>query len=298
MRERHTLKGAGVRVSSVAGQQLSTLARPTPGASLASPPIGDSDSHAGGEGPHVGYYPGDGTTAAVVSCLPPAPPTELLEAVGSGVISVSPGGVAVVEHLGRSAADAGTREAGGSGAATTSGDFDPRQRPSADENVRSTAEFTGEADAGGSGQHEASASLWRLRAARRRRQARGDKMRTLVALAAGGGRGRDEGVIGPGVSGSVIGGKRGGTVSGRAGGGAEAAAVRSGVIGLAGGGDRARGRMASAVPAAASTVSRAGGLGTDGPAGADREGPALGWGVKLQARAAMAIPASFLSKRG
>ncbi|CAM9755154.1 unnamed protein product, partial [Scytosiphon promiscuus] len=90
VRERHTLKGAGVRVSAVAGVDLppprSTRGTAGNGISGAPDATGVSPSEADSPPPPP---------------PPPLVPAGLLKAVGSGVINVSPGGMAVVEHLGR-----------------------------------------------------------------------------------------------------------------------------------------------------------------------------------------------------
>lgn len=277
VRKRHTLKGAGVRVSSVAGRDLPTPRLPTPVKSTATttladpkdvPPSGGDALDTLGDGRSVGLaygnMPSASAAAAVVAFSPPPPPAGLLEAVGMGVISVSPGGVALIEQLGRGAAPAGDLASG----SIRHGEFGQSlSAPAGDRGA--VADDGGESEASADRQ-ETSTSLWRLRAARRRRKARGDKMRALVTWAASGQAGDKSRVdgVGSGVPDPFA------RDVGRA--------VTSGRVMESGGRSEKEANLAD--PAMAEAASRAGGLG-------------VGWGVKFQAHAARAIPASFLTKR-
>lgn len=277
VRERHILKGAGVRVTTVAGQELFPLRQSVSTPIPSSPPSCGNANNASPRWRRQDAADMDGDTQPAV--MPP-PPAGLLEAVGSDVISVSPGGVAYIEHLGRELAGSDAVMSGGGGVVDRTG----------------TISQGGE-HGGGSGhhqqQHEAVASLWRLRAARRRRQARGDKMRSLVTWAAG----EDPSTTWKAAraSSTALDGVDGGGRRGARGGGdtvdllvrGKGEAGRSGGLGL-------DGTVGRTVPRAASASSRAGEMGKEEP-GAE-QGSALGWGVKFQARA-LAIPASFLPKR-
>ncbi|CAM9916721.1 unnamed protein product [Sphacelaria rigidula] len=290
VRERHTLKGAGIRVDSVAGQELPTrrlttvAAAPTEGRSKSPPPAGDvPDAHDDAKSTGLGFSHEASTTAAA---SPQPPPAALLEAVGSGVISVSPGGVALIEHLGRKGAAA--LGGGDTDSATSGGDLASRstRQGAPGESLSAVADRGGGGRGGQSGasseaRHDASASLWRLRAARRRRKVRGDKMRSLVTWAAGRQAG-DDGMTGAGSSGVS---ERGSRV------------VRGGRDDRSGG-VRTAGmvRPPPPPPPPPPAVGRPAVLGGSASATVERE-EAVGWGVKLQARAARAIPASFLTKR-
>lgn len=251
VRERHRMKGAGVRVTAVAGLEL-----PSQGSVKAAVGVAFRAS-----------APREHNQKGAVSSCPPSfegiekspqipsnPRPEVLDAVGSGVISVSPGGIAVVEHLGRkSYGDDGAGEGSGNGV------------------HENGFEGGGVHNAGGG---SSSASLWRMRATRRRRQARADKMRSLVTWATGDrmltwksggaeGGGRFNGVGGPGIG--HTGSRQASVVDGKP------IAVESRVQRL----------TRPSPPAEESNAS---------------QGEGMGWGVKLQARA-LAIPASFLPKR-
>lgn len=269
VRERHRLKGAGVRVTAVAGLELPSqgcVKAAAGGASHASAP---RDHNQKGS---VSSSPSSLEKDEKSPQIPSNPRPEVLDAVGSGVISVLPGGIAVVEHLGRKSYgdDGGGGAEEGYGNGVHEAGFEGGRFPS-----------TG----GGSSSHQASssASLWRMRATRRRRKARADKMRSLVTWATGDrvlnwnsggaeGGGRFNGVGGPG---------RGrGREHGIGHGGSRQASVVGGKPATVEGRGQ-RPSSASTPPAEESNVS---------------QGEGLGWGVKLQARA-LAIPASFLPKR-
>lgn len=255
VRERHRLKGAGVRVTAVAGLELPSKGSVKTAVGLASHGSAPRDHHQ------------KGTTPALKEDekspqIPFNPCPEVLDAVGSGVISVLPGGIAVVEHLGRkSYGDDGAEEGSGNGVHDDG------------------FEGGGVYNAGGG---SSSASLWRMRATRRRRQARADKMRSLVTWATGDrmltwksggaeGGGRFNGVGGPG---------RG----------------RGMEHGIGHGGSRQASVVGGKPVAVESRVQRP--LGPSPPVEESNasQGEGMGWGVKLQARA-LAIPASFLPKR-
>ncbi len=294
VRERHTLKGAGVRVTAVAGVALrpprsnagsfrgaqagaGAWTRDAPAAHPASASADGDFSDDGGRG-------GDGS--------PPQPPhtvpTEVIDAVGSGVISVSTSGHAAVEHLGRGGGGGGINVGG-------VGDDDAARRAAA-------------APASAAPQQ---VSLWRLRAARRRRQARGNKMRALVGWAAGedvvtasswsgggggsgggdGDRGRERGGMNPAARGGS--GGSGGKLVGR-----------SGAL-VGGDGVRTQQQQQQLVdPGFAGEGYHRGEGGLGGGAQPQQEtdaeqpggGQARGWGSALQARA-LALPASLLPKR-
>lgn len=266
VRERHTLKGAGVRVSAVAGLRLSATRNP---GSSAVDDTNESGGAPGESGAATGLVDGGGTGRSPP--LPP-PPAALLEAVGSGVISVSPGGMAVVEHFGRGGGAGGGNPA--EDRVTVGGD-----RGASPGGVAGGTAVPAPAG-GGSTQHDASASLWRLRAARRRRQARGDKMRSLVTWAAG-----QDGAAWSDTRGGV----QGGRGSGSRGGGREGSnqgkvESRTGALG------------GPSATRATSGAGAAAGSGRAEPVTEQGQQQSLGWGVKLQARA-LALPASFLQKR-
>eukprot|EP00752_Nemacystus_decipiens_P007971 g7124.t1 len=297
VRERHTLKGAGVRVTSVAGFDLhppranganngapSTAAAGTRAAAAASAAVSeaaeDDMSVDGDERPPP----------------PPPVPAELMNAVGSGVISISPRGRAVVEHLGRGDGGIGGGNGSGGGQALYDEDGSGGGGSSGDAARRAAA-----AAAATAPQQGASVSLWRLRAARRRRQARGNKMRALVGWAAGedvtaswnagggDGRGRERG----GVHATARGGSR-----------------TTGRSGAVAGGESGRAQQPQPGPAAGAGYLLQGAGDGGGRGGAkelreavgeeEEDGPggrqALGWGSALQARA-LALPASLLPKR-
>lgn len=288
VRERHTLKGAGVRVSALAGVELPPSAR-----------LSSSTAHSGAAalsdtGRNISSPSLDGSRR--FGLPPPPPPAGLLDAVGSGVISVSPSGLAVVEHLGRGGAghrgnqgSAGGGDGGESGFSGSMSNKSGGGQPNKDRALGAVSADAPTRSRRCRSQQEASAPLWRLKAARRRRQARGDKMHSLVAWATG----ED------GVAWSVAGGGAGGPHRGGGSG-------RGGGLGLSGSAPAARGKGAGRSGAvggesgvqrasAAGATSRAGGLSRAG-AEIEHGQQALGWGVKLQARA-LAIPASFLPKR-
>ena len=279
VRERHTLKGAGVRVTAVAGLELLS-----PSAARISGVAGPASQDREGTVP-TASLDDVGRSGPEPALLPPYPRPEVLDAVGSGVISVSTGGIALVEHLGRRKFDDGFE---GDGFSTPEGDTGNRGASSS-----LTAGTYVRAGGGGGGfssyQDPSPASLWRLRAARRRRQARAEKMRSLVNWATG----EDTPAWNSGVERSRSHGTRG---AGRGSGGrpepgrgvgrhASAADGKSARDpgGTSSGEVRGR-RQSIPPPAAEENIADQGG------------GEALGWGIKLQARA-LAIPASFLSKR-
>lgn len=292
VRERHTLKGAGVRVSAVAGLELN----PAPDAECfcATPPPKNADSE-------------DCRGSETRVLPPPTLPPGLLDAVGSGVISVSPSGQALIEHLGQGGAGSGGREGGagsgggggrveGGGGGSDIADSWPSRGQPGGRGGSGAAVSTAGATAferRGASKQDASASLWRLRAARRRRQARGDKMRSLVTWAAGdegpawnasaGGGGGDGGAGGMHGSGERGGGRGRGAID---------PSTRGRFVGRSGGVDGESG--ASPTPGAAAKSS-AGGSGQQASE-AEQGQQAVGWGVALQARA-RAIPASFMPKR-
>lgn len=267
VRERHTLKGAGVRVSAVAGVDLPPPRPFTTGTSSSGSPDGTASSS------NEGGLP-----------LPPPPPAlvpaGLLNAVGSGVINVSPGGHAVVEHLGRGGVDAyGNGDAPhDDGAGWTGGD---------DAGSRAAAAQAEAAMMAGASQQDSTSSLWRLRAARRRRQARGDKMRALVRWSIG------EDMAGGGGGSDRVGG----------GGHRERGAVNPVARGSSSSTSRMVGRSGSlvGVESPGLEVAEASGvLRQDAVVEAEEESggrQSMGWGSALQARAALALPASFLPKR-
>ncbi|CAN0571381.1 unnamed protein product, partial [Ectocarpus sp. 12 AP-2014] len=295
VRERHTLKGAGVRVSAVGGFDLHppriaaadgpTGARNTSAAAAAASAAGSLPEQRGG----VFSVGGGGGGRSLAPHHPPVP-SGLLGAVGSGVISVSSGGVAVVVHLGRG---------GGVGDASSrndEGDGDGDDDGSSGAGARRAGSSPPPAAA--MPQQDASASLWRLRAARRRRQARGDKMRSLARWSAGEDTGPirgDGGDRARGTIGHIPVMTRGGSkVSGGGGGGGGAL-----------GGDE-NGRVHQRGGQGAAAAAAAGGAAANqyrreaaaaGEEGQSRGRQALGWGSALQARAALALPASFLTKR-
>ncbi|CAM9369848.1 unnamed protein product [Laminaria digitata] len=285
VRERHTLKGAGVRVSAVAGLELN----PARDAEYfaATPPAKNADS---------ADFRGGVTRIPTPTTLPPG----LLDAVGSGVISVSPSGQALVEHLGQGGAGSGDREDGGAGGGGGGGSDIAGSWPSRDQPGGRGGSVAAVSTAGvaaferrGASKQEASASLWRLRAARRRRQARGDKMRSLVTWAAG-----DEGPAwnasaGSGGGGGDAGGMHGsGERGGGRGRGAAAPPARGRFVGRSGGVD---GESGASRASGAGAKSSAGGSGQQ-DSEVEQGQQAVGWGVALQARA-RAIPASFMPKR-
>ncbi|CAM9760427.1 unnamed protein product, partial [Pylaiella littoralis] len=290
--ERHTLKGKGVRVSAVAGVHLHPPLRLVSGntgnssassnASASASAISSGALEASAATLAASYSAdGAGTLAAAEggggASTTPAPPVPagLVDAVGSsGVISVSPSGLAVVEHLGRRGSSA--RQGGGeivaSGGRGGGGEVRRGATPSA-----------------ASQQQDAPVSLWRLRAARRRRQARGNKMRALVGWSAGQrGRGRDGVGVGVGVGAAT----NASWKSSPDGGGGD----EGGRGGGRGANPAARGRRSSSAAAAAAAA--AGGTHhVRGRAGAggqqQQQQQALGWGSALQARAL----SGFLPKR-
>ncbi|CAN0446351.1 unnamed protein product [Ectocarpus sp. 8 AP-2014] len=303
VRERHTLKGAGVRVSAVGGFDLHP-----PRIAAADGPTGTRNASAAAAASAAGSPPeqrggvfsvgggGGGGGRSLAPHHPPVP-SGLLGAVGSGVISVSSGGVAVVEHLGRggSGGDAGSRNDEGDG----DGDYDGSSGAGARRAAASPPPL-----AAAVSQQDASASLWRLRAARRRRQARGDKMRSLARWSAGedtgpirgGGGDRARGTIGhiPVMNrdGTKVSGRNGGGVGGGALGRDENGRVHQR------GGPGAAAAAAAAGGAAANQYRREAAAAAAGEEEEQSRGrQALGWGSALQARAALALPASFLTKR-
>lgn len=290
VRERHTLKGAGVRVSAVAGLELN--------------PARDAETfgaHPPTKNPDSTDFRGGGTRVPTPRM---ALPHGLLDAVGSGVISVSPNGQALVEHLGQGGAGSGGHEdgegrsgggggGGGGGGSDMAGSWSLRDQPGTLSGgggaMASTAGAAALERRGAASKQEATASLWRLRAARRRRQARGDKMRSLVTWAAG-----DEGpawnaAAGSGGGSGGAGGLQGGGGRGR---GGATPATRGRFVGRSGGIDGESGAWRSQ---GAGEKSSAGGSGQQGSE-AEQGQQAVGWGVALQARA-RAIPASFMPKR-
>ncbi|CAM9973113.1 unnamed protein product [Ectocarpus sp. 6 AP-2014] len=303
VRERHTLKGAGVRVSAVGGFDLHppriaaadgpTRTRNAPAAAAASA-AGSPPEQRGGVFNVGGGGGGGGRSLALHH---PPVPSGLLGAVGSGVISVSSGGVAVVEHLGRGGGGGGGGE---EGSRNDEGDGDGGDDGSSGAGARRAASSPPLPPPAMS-QQDASASLWRLRAARRRRQAKGDKMRSLARWSAGEDTGPirgDGGDRARGTIGHIPVMNRGGTkVSGRNGGGVGGGAL---------GGDE-NGRVHQrGGPGAAAAAAAAGGAAANqyrreaaaaGEEEQSRGRQALGWGSALQARAALALPASFLAKR-
>lgn len=206
------------------------------------------------------------------------PSLALLEAVGSGVISVSRAGAASIEHLGRGPSGS---EQDGSGSPGFGSNEEQKQGQA---QALSAGEPMPRGSAPGISRDspQASASLWRMRAARRRRQARGEKMRSLTTWATGqdpvgvGTLGMGDVGRGGATTGSDALGPRGSKASGRP------VAMGSGVSGAR------RGGSDSGAAGIASGVERG------QPDG--EQGQSVGWGVKLQARA-LAIPASFLPKR-
>ncbi|CAN0426881.1 unnamed protein product [Ectocarpus fasciculatus] len=283
VRERHTLKGAGVRVSAVGGFDLHP---PRIAAAAATANAAGSPPEARG----VFSVGGGGGGGRSLAPHPPVP-SGLLGAVGSGVISVSSGGVAVVEHLGRGGAGGG--EAGSRN--TDEGDVGGDDDDGSGTGARRAASPPPPAVA--MPQQDASASLWRLRAARRRRQARGDKMRSLARWSAGEDTGPvrgDGGDRARGAIGQIPVMNRGGSkVLGRNGGGG------GGGGGALGGDENGRVLQRGGGPGAAAA---AGGAAAnqyrgEGEEEQSRGRQALGWGSALQARAALALPASFLTKR-
>ena len=232
--------------------------------------------------------------------LPPPPPVpaELMDTVGTGVISVSPRGLAVVEHLGRGV---------GSGSGSGGGEFlqDEDGIGGGGSSSDAARRAAAAAAAAAPQQGASTVSLWRLRAARRRRQARGNKMRALVGWAAGedvttswsaggdDGRSRERGGVSAAAargSSRMVGSRSGALMGGEGGrahlqqpGGAAGASYlrRHGAGDTAGRGQRGAPQL----------------HGADNEAGGGSGGrQALGWGSALQARA-LALPASFLPKR-
>eukprot|EP00903_Cladosiphon_okamuranus_P007783 g7532.t1 len=294
VRERHTLKGAGVRVTNVAGFDLhpprSSRTTTTNGASKAAAKRGASAGAAGGAGAAEAAED-DSAVDSGEGLLPlPPVPTELMDAVGSGVIRVSPRGRAVVEHLGRGGGD-------GSG----SGEFFQDDGGIGGGGSSSDAARRAAAAAAATPQQGASVSLWRLRAARRRRQARGNKMRALVGWAAGeditaswnagsgvDGRGSERGGVGAtGRGGSKLVGRSGALMGGEGGRAQEQSTAVASYLQRGAGDDGGRGGRAGGGTQLQET-------GTEAEESGGRQ--ALGWGSALQARA-LALPASFLPKR-